>query len=276
MTRLSAGRTPAELLERYVDDGPGIVADLEKRTPLRLKAMSWPDYHPEMAGAKATGRMLEPELFDTGRLGVWAQHLRRPPVLGLPLTLQEATVEWRPTYHPGAVRCRRGGAAGGQPSGGLWPGPDRRAARGLPGAGDRADVGDPGVRDRHGRRDSVVGLVAEHAGRRSEIAAGAVVLATGGYEWNADLRTRFLPGPLTHPHSPPANQGDGLLMAMDIGADLANMNETWWYPASRYRVRSTRGGPWPGSSASSEPHPTRSWSTASGSASSTRRPTTTT
>ena len=69
MTRLTAGRTPADLLERYVDDGPGIVADLEKRTALRLSPMSWPDYHPEMDGAKASGRMLEPVLFDTKRLG---------------------------------------------------------------------------------------------------------------------------------------------------------------------------------------------------------------
>ena len=118
MTRMTAGRTPAELLERYVDDGPGIVADLEKRTSLRLQAMSWPDYHPEMDGAKATGRMLEPELFDTGRLGPWAQHLRRPPVLGLPLTLQEATVEWRPTYTPDGSTPQR--SSGGWPTTG-WP-----------------------------------------------------------------------------------------------------------------------------------------------------------
>ena len=59
-----------------------------------------------------------------------------------------------------------------------------------------------------------------------------MVLASGGFEWNAALRERFLPGPLTHPHSPPSNEGDGLAMAMAVGADLANMNESWWYPAS--------------------------------------------
>ena len=34
------------------------------------------------------------------RLGRWADTLRRPPVLGMPITLQEATVEWHPTYSP--------------------------------------------------------------------------------------------------------------------------------------------------------------------------------
>ena len=206
MTRLSAGRTPQELLERFVDDGPAIVADLEKATSLRLQAMSWPDYHPEMDGAKATGRMLEPELFDTGRLGVWAGRLRRPPVLGLPLTLQEATVDWRPTYHPERfdaaeverrvtdhqVACGQaliGALLEGCLSRGIEPVMETRACEIVM------------------KGDTVAGLVADHAGRRSAVAAGAVVLATGGYEWNADLRTRFLPGPLTHPHSPPGQPG---------------------------------------------------------------------
>ena len=51
----------------------------------------------------------------------------------------------------------------------------------------------------------------------------------------AGLRARYLPGPLTHPHSPPANEGDGLLMAMEVGADLANMNETGGTRRHRYR-----------------------------------------
>ncbi len=62
--------------------------------------MSWPDYHPEMDGAKPSGRMLEPALFDAKVLGPWRERLRRPPVLGMPITLQESTVEWRPAYFP--------------------------------------------------------------------------------------------------------------------------------------------------------------------------------
>ena len=58
MTTMTAGRSPTALLERYVDRGPDIVAELERTTPLRLAAMSWPDYHPEMDGAKPAGRML--------------------------------------------------------------------------------------------------------------------------------------------------------------------------------------------------------------------------
>ncbi len=242
MSRLTAGRTPVDLLERYVDHGPGIVADFERRTPLRLRPMSWPDYHPEMEGAKASGRMLEPELFDAKRLGRWAAGLRRPPVLALPITLQEATVEWRPSYSPerfdaGTVQARaadRQVACGQALIGALL---EACLARGIePRLETRACeiVMDDG---------NVAGLVVDSGGHRSELPASAVVLASGGYEWNEHLRDRFLPGPLTHPHSPPANEGDGLLMAMAVGADIANMNESWWYPAASLPGEQYEGRP---------------------------------
>ena len=44
--------------------------------------------------------MLEPALFDTTVLGRLGRHPAPPPVLGMPITLQEATVEWQPTYYP--------------------------------------------------------------------------------------------------------------------------------------------------------------------------------
>ncbi len=231
MGRLTAGRTPSELLERYVDEGPAVLAGLEARTALRLRSMSWPDYHPEMEGARTAGRMLEPAVFDGSRLGPWAKALRRPPVLGLPITLEEATVEWRPSYFPerfdaGLVEQRVGAgrlACGQALVAGLL---EACVTRGIePRLEARAVelVADGG---------SVRGVVVEAEGRRTVVGAGAVVLASGGFEWNEAVRTRFLPGPLTHPHSPPASDGDGLAMAMAVGADLGNMNEAWWYPAS--------------------------------------------
>jgi 3-oxosteroid 1-dehydrogenase len=230
MRRLSGGRVPAELLSRYVDDGAGIIASLEQRTRLRFQPMSWPDYHPEMEGARTSGRMIEPSLFDANVLGTWATRLRRAPVLGLPLTLQESTVDWRPSYTPerfDSGEIKRRVAAGQVTCGqalvaGLL---DGCLARGIePVLGARALE----LIVRNGR---LAGMLIEHDGARVDVSASAVVLASGGYEWNSELCSRFLPGPLTHPTSPPGNEGDGLLMAMELGADLANMNSAWWYPA---------------------------------------------
>ena len=57
-----------------------------------------------------------------------------------------------------------------------------------------------------------------------------VILATGGFEWDASLVGAFLRGPMHGAVSPPNNTGDGLRMAMAHGADLANMGEAWWVP----------------------------------------------
>lgn len=62
-------------------------------------------------------------------------------------------------------------------------------------------------------------------------ASKAVILATGGFEWNTDLVAEFLRGPMTAPTSVPTNTGDGLLMAMRVGARLGNMGQAWWVPA---------------------------------------------
>ena len=43
MGRLTAGRTPAELLEHYVDQGPSILTHLERTTPLGLRPMTRKD-----------------------------------------------------------------------------------------------------------------------------------------------------------------------------------------------------------------------------------------
>jgi succinate dehydrogenase/fumarate reductase flavoprotein subunit len=47
-----------------------------------------------------------------------------------------------------------------------------------------------------------------------------VVLATGGYEWNADLIQDFDPIPRLQPLSPPSSTGDGLIMGAEIGAAI--------------------------------------------------------
>ena len=65
------------------------------------------------------------------------------------------------------------------------------------------------------------------------IEADAVVIATGGFEWDAGLVGSFLRGPMTSPASVPTNTGDGLRMAMAAGAELGTMREAWWVPTIR-------------------------------------------
>ena len=75
----------------------------------------------------------------------------------------------------------------------------------------------------------VIGVEAEDVdGNTLRIKANkGVVLATGGFEWDEELKTHFLRGKVEFNISVPGGTGDALRMCMGLGADLRNMNECW-------------------------------------------------
>jgi succinate dehydrogenase/fumarate reductase flavoprotein subunit len=81
---------------------------------------------------------------------------------------------------------------------------------------------------------AVVGVSVDGAdGPRMVRARRGVVLATGGFEWDEDLMHTFVRSPVRGASSPPVSHGDGLRMAMSVGAELGNMSEAWWAPFVR-------------------------------------------
>jgi hypothetical protein len=76
----------------------------------------------------------------------------------------------------------------------------------------------------------------------AELQAGSVVLATGGFEYDEELVRAFLRGPMREPAGVPSNTGDGLRMAMRLGAALAGMREAWWVPVVRMPGERPDGG----------------------------------
>jgi tricarballylate dehydrogenase len=71
--------------------------------------------------------------------------------------------------------------------------------------------------------EHICGVRGKFPGGLSEIRAGSVVLACGGFEANAEMRTRYL-GPgwdLAKVRGTRFNTGDGIRMALDIGASSA-------------------------------------------------------
>jgi fumarate reductase flavoprotein subunit len=72
--------------------------------------------------------------------------------------------------------------------------------------------------------EGVVGVRAEIHGSLHEIAAGSVVLATGGFSRNLELLERFIPQMVDAIHGgAPGSEGDGLLMGWAVGADFRDM-----------------------------------------------------
>jgi succinate dehydrogenase/fumarate reductase flavoprotein subunit len=101
------------------------------------------------------------------------------------------------------------------------------------------------------RRDAaggpeVVGVETERDGAPFFVRARrAVLLAAGGFEWDFEMKRHFLRGPTLYTLGAGGNTGDGVRMAMSVGADLRNMNEVWGitvYKAEAEAVRPNRMG----------------------------------
>lgn len=115
----------------------------------------------------------------------------------------------------------------------FWGGLTVEASGGGPGlvAGWTAIAQRMGIEIRYGARalaligddDGVKGVRVRQDGRTGELTADAVVLAAGGFEANVEWRTRYL-GPgwdTAKVRGTRFNTGDGLRMALDIGAMAA-------------------------------------------------------
>jgi succinate dehydrogenase/fumarate reductase flavoprotein subunit len=69
------------------------------------------------------------------------------------------------------------------------------------------------------------GVVAENKGKKIYVKAKkAVALCTGGFENNQEMIRDYLGMPYAYPKGSPYNTGDGIRMAMAIGADLWHMD----------------------------------------------------
>ena len=242
--RQTAGRAPDELVETFVDTAHQMLRYLEEHGPAKFVICAdLPDYHPEEEGACQGGRTLESELFDPKGLGEWASKLRRQPTLPVPIMLQEVFGKLHVVVHPQNVpmdliieRMDKGLVVTGSALiGQLLKACLDRGVTVLLETRGRELVTEDG---------RIVGLRAEREGKDFFVKARAVVLACGGFERNEELRKKFLPGPITINCSPPhSNEGDGLIMAMELGADLANMSEAWLYPGAVVPGMESEGEP---------------------------------
>ena len=218
-----------QMAETYIDVGTEMIEFYEARTPVKFYPVpDFPDFHPEFPGGKPEGgRTLECPPFPYGELGAWKDRvgvsLYYPDFT---MTIGETTLgKSVPTPASPAVKARR--QANDERGMGL-----ALVGRLLKGCLDR------GIEPRTGHRAmelimanaAVAGVRVETAEGGTCVRAANVILATGGFEWNKDMVRAFTRGPLTHPVSIKTNTGDGLKMAMRVGAMLGNMREAWWMP----------------------------------------------
>jgi 3-oxosteroid 1-dehydrogenase len=210
-----------EEVEWYVTMAPRAVAYLDAETRLSLTPIARPDYHMEWQGAADGGRGLDNGAFDPSGYPGLAEAIRPSSYFPL-LTMTERDGLNGRAADPQLLARRA--ATGVRTMGGALVGSLLASAldRGVEIAVS-APVDDL-VRDGDRWKVSLGGAAAGKT-----ISAGAVVLASGGFEWNPRLRRAFLPFPVT-PISAPSNEGDGLELGLKAGAAVADMTAIWGVP----------------------------------------------
>lgn len=227
------------LWRAFVEAAPTMLRFICENTPLDLRLIKEPDPFAETPGGKLYGRMVSPQPLSRNILGRLARRLRRS-TLPHSFTYQEI-VDHDLYHHPIRTGFR------------IWPKLVRRWLTNAGGQGTALMAGllkgcvDAGVTVRHETRavglvqdgDSrISGVEVEAAGKRTTIAARrGVVIATGGFEWDADMLATHFPGVYDRIGSPSSNEGDGQKLAASVGAQLDRMDQANVYPClpTRYR-----------------------------------------
>lgn len=236
--------SPRERWESAIEQGPEAIAMIQRTTPLDFMwSKGYSDYHPENPGGQAVGRTIESKPFNAAVLGENRKYLR-PTGLSAPVPMPITSVDYRlmnlfarlpskgiPTIARrvlqgmGGLAIGREYIAGGQAlAAGMFAGVIQA---GIPvwteASLDELTYANGGVR----------GAIVTQNGKTVEVKARrGVILATGGFDHDMQWRHEYQSSALGEwSMGSPGNVGDGIKRAQDVGADIALMEQSWWFPA---------------------------------------------
>ncbi len=218
--------TEEPLWSTFVDYVPEMLKFLEAQTPLRFISNRDPDPYAEAPGGLPFGRNVSAAPIRIGILGTWRGKVRSP-TFDLRLSYEEMVdtfffahpKKWVARYMPKLawrkllnIRTKGNALSIGLLKGCLDHGVDIWL-----------DAPVQRLLQENGR---IAGLEVERKGETVAVhASKGVILASGGFEWNAEMMAEHFPGPVEWTSSPPTNTGDGQRMAADVGARLDRMDQ---------------------------------------------------
>lgn len=243
---------PAERIDTYIDRGPEMLSFVLKNSALELQWVpNYSDYYPEAPGGRAGGRSVEPTPFDGRRLGDDLR-LLEPDYARSPknFVITQADYKWLNLLirNPrGPLRAMRVGARL------VWANITRKhlLVRGQAlMAGLRIGLRDAGVpllldtalTDLVVENGTVRGVeVVTDGEQRTLYARRGVILASGGFEHNPEMRVKYQRGPIGADWTvgAKANTGAGIEAGQKAGAAVDFMDDAWWGPSFPLT-----GGPW--------------------------------
>ncbi len=216
------------LWRAFTDSAAEMLAFVEKHSPLRFALTDEADPLATFVGAKRQGRMLAPLPLAASVLDKFGHFKLRPSPLPQFYTYHEV-IKHDIWHHPIGVACRLSPQL-------VWRFARRLRTKGgamvtglLAGClalGCRV-VSDARVESllTHGSHQ-VIGARYSQQGKQVEVRASqGVVIASGGFEGDAQRLEQHFPGAMDYVCSPDSNTGDGQRMAEEIGAQLAHMDQ---------------------------------------------------
>ncbi len=237
-----------ERIDTYLERGPEMLSFVLKHTPLKMCWVPrYSDYYPEAPGGRAGGRSIEPKPFNARKLGPDEAGLE-PPYGKVPLNvvvMQQDYVRLNQLKrHPrGVARSLKVGART------VWA---KATGKNLVGMG-RALIGplriglqragvpvllNTALTDLYVEDGVVRGVHVRDTGESESAeprlirARRGVILASGGFEHNEQMRVKYQRAPITTEWTvgAKANTGDGILAGEKLGAALDLMEDAWWGP----------------------------------------------
>lgn len=235
---------PRERIDAFLEHGPEALAFVRDHSAARFVWVpDYSDYYPEAPGGRAHGRSVEPVPVDGRILGEELARLH-PAYTKAPVGMVVTQADYR--WLSLSLRTWRG------PVTALKVGWRRLVnlvlRRPMYAMGQAMMIGmrkgllDAGVPIAYEtpltgllvENDRVTGVHVERDGAPATIRARhGVVLASGGFEKNQEMRARYQRSPITTEWTTgaPSNTGGGITAAMEAGAAVDLMDDAWWGPS---------------------------------------------
>jgi 3-oxosteroid 1-dehydrogenase len=241
---ITAGVVSDERLHTYVEEAPRMLAFLEHLDPdlQFVWKPGYPDYYPNLPDGSDLGSTINVPPIDLRELGDDADRLHPP------LGLTPKGMWIGPTELPDFYRLRQTWAGKRLLVTLIW----RMVRARLTGerittigqalmarlmlAVRKRDIGlwlSSPMTALIADDNQVVGAVVEHDGRPIRVRArGGVVIASGGFDHNRQMRATWQPSARADVSlGATTNTGDGIKAAMAFDAAVGTMDSAWWFPA---------------------------------------------
>jgi 3-oxosteroid 1-dehydrogenase len=244
LAHVAGEETPESLRSAFLEHGPAMLDLVLANTPVKFAWVpNYSDYYPEAPGGKASGRSIEPVPLD-GRVAGPELARLRPPYLPAPagITVTQANYRWMSlgTSHPRAIWTTA------RVTGRMIVTKARKRQLLSMGqaliAGMRAGLVKLGVpvwlnttmTDLVIEDGKVTGVRVTRDGEPAVVRARqGVLLASGGFEKNEEMRRKYQQEPIGTDWTvgSPGNTGEGILLGQAAGGVLELMDDSWWGPS---------------------------------------------